>query len=187
MCGRQREDHVEYPADAFKQSVPDALLPSARPRLIRDARRAPGARGFRGGARDCGGDATRGMAGSGVRLANCCACRAEASRRNVVEQPSYRHGTSIVVLVKYKLVGRGLRAERARSIRARASWHAVRARLQFAQVERPQDRWPLRASSADAMFWTAVAPPSPRSHIYENGDTSAEMRAASSWRPCATV
>ena len=31
-----------------------------------------------------------------------------------------------------------------------------------------------------------MARPSPRSHIYENGDTSAEMRAAS-WRPCASI
>ena len=51
MCGRRREDYIEYPADAFKQSVPYASLPSARPRLTRDARRVPGARSLRGGAR----------------------------------------------------------------------------------------------------------------------------------------
>ena len=39
----------------------------ARPRLVRDARRAPVARGLRGSARDQGGSATRSVAGSGIR------------------------------------------------------------------------------------------------------------------------
>ena len=74
----------------------------ARPRLVRDARRAPGPRSLRGGTRARGEGATRGMAGCCVRSGITKSfCSSPPMRRRYVVKPGprYRNGPSVAVFL----------------------------------------------------------------------------------------
>jgi hypothetical protein len=75
-----------------------------------DARSAPWARGFRGGARAQGGDATRGMAGSGVRSGITKSFRVLATDAPLIRREAWATLQEWAVCSSIFVVGRGVKA-----------------------------------------------------------------------------
>ena len=109
MCGRPREDHLRTPRTLSKSQCQTRIAVDAA-RLIRDARHAPGARSLRGGARAQGGDATRGMAGSGVRSGITKSFRVLATDAPPIRREAWATLQEWVVCSSIFVVGRGVKA-----------------------------------------------------------------------------
>ena len=161
----------------------------ARPRLVRDARLAPGSHSLRGGARAQGGDATRGMAGCCVRSGITKSFRVLATDAPPIRREAWATLQEWAVCSSIFVVGRGVKAGlpgstprgtlNARCKRVARSRRPGGRRTAYIAPRPAPPRWMCRSHS--------VVRPSPRSSNYgENGDGSTEPQAAS-WRPCASV
>ena len=131
------------------------MLP--RPRLIRDARHAPGARSLRGGARAQGGDATRGMAGSGVRSGITKSFRVLATDAPPIRREAWATLQEWAVCSSIFVVGRGVKAGRAGSA-PRDTLNAPSERV--ARPRRPSGR--ITAYICAASSAAALAVPQPQ-------------------------